>query len=203
VLNVDSTDVGALAADAAAGDPAAWRGLVARFSGLLWSITQAYRLTGPDAADVFQTTWLRLAEHIHRIENPGQVGAWLATTARHECLRCVRASARTTPVGDMIEYDHRWLDDQSPEQTVIRMEQARLDEDRAAILWREFARLSQRCRHLLRVLMASPPPSYAEVSAALDMPIGSIGPTRARCLSQLRARLAEVSGFAQHTHEDR
>jgi DNA-directed RNA polymerase specialized sigma24 family protein len=83
------------------------------------------------------------------------------------------------------------------------MEQARLDEDRAAILWREFARLSHRCRHLLRVLMASPPPSYVEVSAALDMPIGSIGPTRARCLSQLRARLAEVSGFAQHTHEDR
>ena len=84
---------GDLAKAAAGGDEAAWRALVERFSGLIWSVTRAYRLGAADAADVFQTTWLRLAEHIGRLDHPEYVGAWLATTARRESLRAARASA--------------------------------------------------------------------------------------------------------------
>jgi DNA-directed RNA polymerase specialized sigma24 family protein len=80
------------------------------------------------------------------------------------------------------------------EDAVLAAEQEKEDADRAAALWRAFSRLPSRCRELLRVLMASPPPSYAEVAAALGLPLGSIGPTRARCLARLREEMAGISG---------
>lgn len=95
------------------------------------------------------------------------------------------------------------VDRHSPEVAALDAEQARLDAERAAGVWRAFGGLSARCRELLRVLIASPPPSYAEVAAALGMPVGSIGPTRARCLRRLRERLAgKVSGTASGTLQD-
>jgi RNA polymerase sigma factor (sigma-70 family) len=177
-----SRRAGDLATAAARGDDAAWKALVEQFSGLIWSVTRAYRLGSADAADVFQTTWLRLAEHIGRLEHPEHVGAWLATTARRESLRASRASARVIPTDDTV-FDAREAEGATPEQAVLVSE-------RADQLWRAFRTLPARCQLLLRMLMATPAPSYTEVAAALGRPVGSIGPTRARCLRLLREKLA-------------
>jgi RNA polymerase sigma factor (sigma-70 family) len=187
---VEPAEAGGLVVAAAAGDKAAWQMLVERFGGLVWSITRAYRLGHADAADVFQTTWLRLAEHLTRIEKPDRIGAWLATAARRECLQNIRAGGRATPAADMSRFERVSADDNPPEEAVLRAESEQEGTQRAAAVWRAFGRLSQRCRELLRVLMASPPPSYAEVAAALELPVGSIGPTRARCLQRLRDELS-------------
>ena len=182
------SDVGQLVRAAAAGDQAAWDRLVERFNGLVWSVVRAHRLGGSDASDVVQTTWLRLVEHLGRLQDPERVGAWLATTARRECLRTLRHSARMV------------VSEEPPEQvTEPQMDAALLVEERDRALWQAFGGLSERCQGLLRLLVADPPPSYDEVSAALDMPIGSIGPTRQRCLDRLRG-LAEGEGVtAQDT----
>lgn len=195
-------DVAALVRASADGDASAWQALVARFSGLVWSVVRGYQLSRADSADVFQTTWLRLVEHIGRLQAPDQVGAWLATTARHECLRVARAHGRSVPVDEPALVLLGRPDDYSPEQAVLEAEQARLDAARAARLWRALADLPPQCSQLLRVLMASPPPSYTEVAAALGMPVGSIGPTRARCLQRLRQKLAgQVSESASGAHD--
>jgi len=166
-----------LVAAAAAGDQLAWNGLVARFSGLVWAVIRGHRLSGADAADVSQTTWLRLVEHLDRVQDPARVGAWLATTARRECLRTLRMSGRQVPCGDDLP---------EPVQDVPGIDDALLRDERDSELWEAFGRLGDRDQALLRMLSADPAPSYREVSAALDMPIGSIGPTRARCLERLR-----------------
>jgi len=177
-----------LVTDAAEGDPQAWTALVERFSGLVWSVTRAYRLSPADAADVCQTTWLRLVEHLGDIRDRERVGAWLATTARRECLLTLRKAGRAVPT----EFDDDHL--VSPDNTSDV--DAGLDAGRyQAALWRAFEDLPERGRALLRVLMADPAPSYAEAAAALGMPIGSLGPTRARCLDRLRqnSRLAGIT----------
>jgi RNA polymerase sigma factor (sigma-70 family) len=185
-------DTGLLVRGAAGGDEVAWRGLVARFSNLVWAVARAHRLANADAADVYQTTWLRLAEHIGRIEHPERVGAWLATAARRECLQSLRSAAKTAPTDDMDRLDITAAVGNPTEEAVLAAETGREDAARAAAMWRAFERLSGRCRELLRILMASPPPSYAEVAAALGLPLGSIGPTRARCLQRLREEMAGI-----------
>jgi RNA polymerase sigma factor (sigma-70 family) len=185
-------DTGLLVRGAAGGDEVAWRGLVARFSNLVWAVARAHRLANADAADVYQTTWLRLAEHIGRIEHPERVGAWLATAARRECLQSLRLAAKTAPTDDMDRLDITAAVGNPTEEAVLAAETGREDAARAAAMWRAFERLSGRCRELLRILMASPPPSYAEVAAALGLPLGSIGPTRARCLQRLREEMAGI-----------
>lgn len=185
-------DTGLLVRGAAGGDEVAWRGLVARFSSLVWAVARAHRLTNADAADVYQTTWLRLAEHIGRIEHPDRIGAWLATAARRECLQSLRSAAKTAPTDDMDRLDITPAAGNPTEEAVLAAETEREDAARAAAMWRAFSRLSDRCRELLRILMATPPPSYAEVAAALGLPLGSIGPTRARCLQRLREEMAGI-----------
>ena len=169
---------------AAEGDQRAWQGLVERFSGLVWSVARAHGLSEADAADVAQTAWLRLVEHLHRIRDAQRVGAWLAATTRHEALRVLRVAGRQLPVGDDVELETSDPVQVTPESLALASEQRR-------ILWHAFAALPPSCQRLLRVLMADPPPSYQEAAAALDMPIGSIGPTRGRCLDRLR-RLADL-----------
>ena len=197
---MDRGDTGQLVTRAANGDEAAWQDLVERFGGLVWSVTRAYRLTSADAADVFQTTWLRLAEHIRRIDHPDRIGAWLATAARRECLQSLRAAGRTLPTDDMDRLDLTPITGNPTEEAVLAAEQEREDADRAALVWRALDRLSARCRELLRVLMASPPPSYAEIAAALGLPLGSIGPTRARCLQRLREEVTGITGGASSSN---
>jgi RNA polymerase sigma factor (sigma-70 family) len=173
----------ALVNAAAEGDQRAWDELVDRFSGLVWAIARAHRLGAADAADVSQTTWLRLVEHLGRLRDPEHVGAWLATTARHECLRVIRRAKRETPDDTLdADGDRSTGEENSPESAVLLRE-------RHAQLLAALGRLSQRCQTLLRALASVPAPSYAEVSEALEMPVGSIGPTRSRCLSHLRREL--------------
>jgi RNA polymerase sigma factor (sigma-70 family) len=123
---------------AAKGDRAGWEALVQRYSGLVWAVTRGYRLSPADSADVFQTTWLRLTEHLDRIEKPGQVGSWLATTARRESLRVARSSTRTVPADEATLVALGQSDDYSPEQAVLDAEGALLASERAARLWRAF-----------------------------------------------------------------
>jgi RNA polymerase sigma factor (sigma-70 family) len=176
---MDQTGLAELVRAASAGDQRAWEGLIGRFGGLVWSVARAHGLSRADAADVSQTAWLRLVEHLHRLRDPERVGAWLASTARHEALRALRRARRQLPVGDDAELDRSRPPVDSPEARMLAAE-------RSDILWRAFAALPPRCQTLLRVLMADPPPSYQQVAVAMDMPIGSIGPTRARCLERLR-----------------
>ena len=157
------------------GDQAAWNSIVERFGGLVWATVRAHRLSPVDGAEVVQTTWLRLVEHLDRIRDPERLGGWLATTARNECLRQIRHSAREVP-SDMALFDGG--DDQALDDSLLTTER-----DRA--FWRAFTELGERCQALLRVLMAETEPSYQEVSMALGMPIGAIGPTRRRCLERL------------------
>jgi RNA polymerase sigma factor (sigma-70 family) len=179
----------ALLAAAAAGDAAAWDELVDRYTGLLWSVARGFRLPTADAADAVQTTWLRLVENLNRIDDPERLPGWLATTVRRECLRTLRRGRREGPTFD---------EDGLPElpEDAEPLDAGLLAAERDAALWRAFETMSPQCRVLLRILMATPPPSYAEVAAALDMPIGSIGPTRGRCLERLRRIVESDSALA-------
>ncbi len=165
---------------AEAGEQAAWNAIVDRYTKLLWSVARAHRLGTADAADVVQTTWLRLVEHFGRIEDPERLAGWLATTARRECLQTLRRAGREL-VGDVDDIILGVV-----EECPVPVDARLLAEERDVALWARFERLSVRCQVLLRILMATPPPDYATVSAELDMPVGSIGPTRGRCLNQLR-----------------
>jgi RNA polymerase sigma factor (sigma-70 family) len=162
------------------GDDSAWNELNARFGGLVWSVARSYRLSHADAGDVVQCTWLKLVQHLGALKNPDAVGAWLATTARRECLRVIDGGKTRVPFGDDLPEpapDDRDIDDEL------------LLTERNALLWEAVSLLRPEDQALVRMLASDPPASYAEISAALDMPIGSIGPTRARCLERLRREL--------------
>jgi RNA polymerase sigma factor (sigma-70 family) len=186
---VEQTTAELLAA-ASSGDRSAWNALVDRYARLVWSVARGFALSAADAADVSQTTWLRLVENLGRLRDPEHLGAWLATTARHECLRILRRSGRELVGVDDLDVE---AGEPTPEKVV-------LDRERDRLLWRSLGEISQRCQVLLRSLATVPPPSYHEVSAALGMPIGSIGPTRARCLENLKKRLDAHSGGERESH---
>lgn len=177
-----------LVAAASEGDGEAWNAIVERFSSLLWGIARAHRLGTEDAADVVQNTWLRLIDHLGGIREPEALAGWLATTARNESLAMLRRRGRDIPVRD---------DDLAvnlPDPGALALDVGLLDDERDAQLWSCFAQLSERCQRLLRVLMSCDRPNYAAVSEAFDMPVGSIGPTRMRCLDTLRGLVAD-SGY--------
>jgi RNA polymerase sigma factor (sigma-70 family) len=179
---VDFDSAGSLT-KAAAGDQRAWDAIVDRYSDLVWAVARSFRLTGADAADVTQATWLRLVEHLGELRDGGRLDAWLVTTARREALQMLRRGQRDIPTEDIGLSNTDWVSDGPPEH-VLRSEQE-------SMLWSAFHRLPAACQRLLRVLLTDPAPSYAEVGAALEMPIGSIGPTRARCLASLRGMLVD------------
>jgi RNA polymerase sigma factor (sigma-70 family) len=174
---------------AAEGDRSCWESLVDAYGGLIWAITRNHRLSQGDAADVSQTTWLRLLENIDRLNEPGRVGAWLATTARRECLRLAARRKRTILVAD--ENDLELDPIRSP---AVELDDGLLLAERDQALRAAFVTLNPRCQELLRLMLLDPAPSYEEISAALGMPVGSIGPTRGRCLDKLRA-LVKDSGI--------
>lgn len=179
-------DITRIVSAAAHGDQQAWNQIVERYTGLLWAVVRAHRLSAADGADVVQTTWLRLIEHLPQIRNREGIGSWLATTARRECLRLLRSAGRCQPSDEM-----QLLVDASADHAEI--DSALLIAERDAELWAAFSRLPARDQALLRLLAVDSPPSYQEISAALEMPIGSIGPTRARSLERLRRELSRAS----------
>jgi len=167
------------------GDEAAWGAIVDRFAGLVWATARAHRLAPAEAADVAQTTWLRLVENLDRIKDPERLGAWLATTARRECLRHIRLQSRELVTGEDSLFESSAED---------RIEQRLITRERNTAVRRAFARISERCQGLLRLMAAPEPFSYEEIASATGMAIGAIGPTRARCLDQLR-RTPELAAF--------
>jgi RNA polymerase sigma factor (sigma-70 family) len=164
---------------AARGDGAGWNALVKRFAARVRTVARMHRLPPHDVEDVFQATWLRLFENLDSVREPTAIGAWLETTARHESLRLLRASKREVPTAQDIRTDA--LDPVDDEAIVAA--------ERRAALAAAMARLPARQGALLGVLLGRPNLSYAEVAALLDMPIGSIGPTRARSIERLRRDL--------------
>jgi RNA polymerase sigma factor (sigma-70 family) len=184
-------EVAKLVSAAGAGDQASWNALVDQFSGLLWAVTRAHRLGDADAADVVQVTWLRLVEHLDRLRNPAGVGGWLATCARRECLRILKASKRQAPIGDDV------VEQESPAPLPGEL---LVQTERDEAIRQAFSLLPERDQALLRLLTAEPSLSYDEIAAALGMPIGSIGPTRQRALERLR-RLFESQGIMSQLAE--
>lgn len=183
-------EIAALVQAATSGDQRTWAALVQEFGGMIRSIARAHRLRDAEAADVSQTTWLRLLEHLGRLHDPARVGAWLATTARRECLRVLRDRERVVPFGEALP---------DRESTEMPPDDALLVQERDDALWRSFKRLRSSDQTLLRVLMADPRPPYEEIAAAFDMPMGSIGPTRQRALERLAQELESQGSLSLMT----
>lgn len=184
---VGHKDVAGLVEAASVGDARAWDQLIEQFTALVLAVARAHRLSDHDAADVAQTTWLRVVEHLNRIHDPGRFAGWVATTARRECLRVLRTAARQVPAEEATF-------DRQPDETPI--DARLLIAERDSALARAFSRLPARDQTLLQLLAAEPAPSYEEIGAALGMPVGSIGPTRGRCLERLRRELSSAGDTA-------
>ncbi len=179
---MDGSELRSLVSHAAAGDVHAWEELVDRFGKLVWAVARGHCSDPADAADVSQTTWLRLLEALPSMRDPSRVRAWLITTTRREALRLLR-TRRSEP--------SRAIYGEMPEIEDCTVGEAYVDRCTDAELWDAFERLPSNCKALMRALMAEPRPSYEALSQAFDIPIGSIGPTRARCLDWLRSYLVE------------
>jgi RNA polymerase sigma factor (sigma-70 family) len=166
------------------GAPDAVDELVRLMTPVLWQVARASRIDADDAADAVQATWLALVRRADTITEPAAVAAWLITTVRREAVRRAR-SAR--PGDDEEALVTLPAADPQPDEVVAEREDHRR-------LWAAVATLTDRCRQLLRVLAFEQRPDYAALSHRLGMPVGSIGPTRGRCLDKLRAALAGGTG---------
>ena len=169
---------------AADGDSQAWDGLMSRYVALLWSIAFRHGLGESDAADVVQNTWLRLFEHINDVREPARVGSWLATTAQRESLRIVAQRQRVVPSDEEATFD-------GPDRLQAPLDEALLAREQAAEARAALDTLPPTWRSLVELLTQDPPLSYERIGADLGVPIGSIGPTRGRCVRRLRALVAD------------
>jgi RNA polymerase sigma factor (sigma-70 family) len=170
-------DLSPIACRAAEGDGRAWDELVRHMDGVLRRVARRYRLGPADVDDVVQTTWLRAIEHVGRLNEPAAIAGWLVVTTRREAMRTLQRGVREILVDDTGAFDH--VDPASPDVVAIQRE-------RRKALRGAVRRLSGRQRRLVTSMLASPAPSYERLSSLLDMPVGSIGPTRERALAQLR-----------------
>ena len=174
--------VASLVLKAREGDPSAWSELVARFGTMIAAIGRRYRLTPPDVAELQQTTWLRLVENVNRIEQPERVGGWLATTARRESLQLLRKAAKYHSATDQMLAN-------TPDRHLPEPDARPIAEERETVLRATWDRLKPRCQDLLALLINDDPLGYKDLSQLLQMPVGSIGPTRGRCMERLRILL--------------
>lgn len=170
------TELEELVKDLQADDNVAWTQVIRRYEGMLRSIARSYRLSSADVDDVVQTVWVRLHERTDQLREPNAIGGWLATTARRESIRMLRNRTREQPTDDVellggTEFER-------PDTLVLA-------DERHAIFWRALGTLPTRQRRLM-VLLLCEPQDYREVSATLNMPVGSIGPTRARSMVRLQ-----------------
>jgi RNA polymerase sigma factor (sigma-70 family) len=197
----DDPSVVALVTRAANGDKDAWNEIIERYGPLVWSICMRYRLKNQDIEDVGQTVWLLLVEQLGKLREPAALPGWLATTTQRECLRVLTAARKAE--------DAVTLDDTLPIVDAAVIEEEILAAERNAALRTALGELPLRCRQLVTMLISDPPSSYAEISATLQIPMGSIGPQRSRCLERLRrssalARLGagemRVKGTGDESH---
>jgi RNA polymerase sigma factor (sigma-70 family) len=170
----------ALVTRAAGDDPAAWHDIVERYAPLVWSICARFQLGSSDREDVAQNVWLLLVEQLGKLREPAALPGWLATTTHRECLRVVTAARRSERLGTGLDDALQFVDN------TIVIDEEILMAERNAALRAAFAELPPRYQQLLAMLAKDPPVSYAEISATLQIPVGSIGPQRARCLERLR-----------------
>ncbi|WP_328324483.1 sigma-70 family RNA polymerase sigma factor [Kribbella sp. NBC_00382] len=175
----DDPDVIRMVVGARDGDSGAWDELVERYAPLVWSICRRYGLSAADVDDVGQSVWLQLVEHLTDLREPAALPGWIATATQRNCLRLVRLSKRTEPA-DPVELFAAMPSD------LVPVDQELLRHERHAAVQAAFGQLSPRCRLLLSMLVQDPPAAYLEISEKLHMPVGSIGPNRARCLDRLR-----------------
>jgi RNA polymerase sigma factor (sigma-70 family) len=186
----DDPTVIALVSRAGDGDRAAWDQLVERYAPLVWSICRQFRLSRVDADDVGQGVWLRLVEHLPTLREPAALPGWIATSTRRECLRVLRDGRRrdqherplSPGAGAGAGADLAGLGGTQPELPEAELLEAELQ----AALRDALTSLPPRCQQLLLLLIADPPLPYAEIGARLQLPVGSIGPNRGRCLDALR-----------------
>jgi RNA polymerase sigma factor (sigma-70 family) len=162
------------------GDKQAWDALVERYAPLIWSICRRHRLGDADAEDVGQSVWLQLLEQLGRVRDPAALPGWLATVTRRECLRVLRAARGPLAAGYGL--DAEFL----PDEQAGTAEQELLLAERHAALREAFLDLPPCGQRLIALLIEDPPVPYTEISARLGIPVGSIGPTRSRCLDKLR-----------------
>lgn len=177
---------------AAEGDERAWKLVVQRYSGRVWSAVRTHRLPDSDAADVVATTWLQLAQNLNEISEPEAVGAWLATTARTESLRALRWLDCQRSFGDLDQLESADRPEDEPETQAAAAEHD-------LMLLQRMDELSKRDQVLLRALLVDPPLSYEEISSTLGMPIDSIDPARTRCLRRLRQTMQQFEHSAAET----
>jgi len=172
---------------ARSGDKQAWDALVERYAPLIWSICRKYRLGRDDADDVGQSVWLRLVDQLDQIREPAALPGWLATTTRRECGRIARAAHG--PYAAVYPLDGENMADEEADTA----EQEVLAAERHAALRQAIADLPPEGQQLIAMLTADPPVPYTEISARMGIPIGSIGPTRRRCLDKIRRHPAIVA----------
>jgi RNA polymerase sigma factor (sigma-70 family) len=175
----DDPTVVALVTRAAGGDPRAWAEIVERYAPLVWSICTRFQLSNQDAEDVGQNVWLLLVEQLGKLREPAALPGWLATTTHRECLRVVTSAQKSERLGTKLDEALQFVDDTAIDEEILVAE-------RNAALLAAFAQLPLFYQQLLSMLMAEPPYSYAEISTKLGIPVGSIGPQRARALERLR-----------------
>jgi len=170
------------------GEMGALGDVVRELNPLLWRVARAEGLTAEESADVVQTTWLELLRRLRDIQSPRALTAWLVTATRRGAWRTRELSRRQAPDGaERLEL--------TPDAGPGPGERL-LSDERDSALWRHFQRLPERCRALLRIVAQVDRPDYAAVAAAFGMPVGSIGPTRGRCLAKLRAMLLDDPGWS-------
>ena len=168
--------------------------VVEQFAGLVWSVARSYRLSSAATDDVVQTVWLRLAEHCGRIREPDRLASWLATTTRHEALRVIRGNTRLSPHGRAVA--------EAAEPTASSIEDIVTDDVTLRRCWRRSPSCPQDDQQLLRLLCTVPPLDYQTIADMLGRSIGSIGPSRARCLDRLRRLLPAGIDPKEETVDD-
>jgi RNA polymerase sigma factor (sigma-70 family) len=162
------------------GERQAWDALVERYAPLIWSICRRHRLEAADVADAAQNVWLKLVDQLDKIRDPAELPGWLATTTRRECGRIARAARRPCGAGYALAAAT------IPDDHAHAAEQDLLTAERHEALREAFGQLPPGCQQLIALLVEDPALSYGEISARLGIPVGSIGPSRRRCLDKLR-----------------
>lgn len=179
----------ALLEHARAGHRDALNAIVTELTPLLWHVARSRGLDTTRAEDVVQTTWLCLLRDMADIRSAEALTAWLVTVTRREANRARESGWREEPVAEVSD------DGEVPSAATVAEEQLAGD-DRSRIVWAAVQGLPERCRELLRVVAFVDRPDYDAVAEALDMPRGSIGPTRGRCLAKLREVLTSRSDWS-------